>query len=228
MIADVSLQAVEDAVNQANRLLGGLTLRPEEVIDLVQRLHRERQFGLARKVLDSYSEDPRVKSSPQYRLVFAQKHFLSTYKDLDLQADAKLERALRMLREADDLHQTANQETLGLAGAIYKCLWELTAQARHLETALTYYLRGFHQGVQSDYGYTAINAAFVLDLLAGLENPEAQLPNMAEGVHSDCLRAGSSRAPSGDGVSGPYAGGRSGDLDNAADGAAQDHPHPGR
>jgi hypothetical protein len=69
---------------------------------------------------------------------------------------------------------TKDQETLGLAGAIYKRLWELSAQERHLATSLAYYYRGYEQGVESDYGYTAINAAFVLDLLADIESVAGQ------------------------------------------------------
>src|SRR6185503_10222678 len=75
-------------------------------------------------------------------------------------------RALGILEEADPLEVTEDQETLGLAGAIYKRKWEATGVQAHLETSLVYYHRGYKLGVGNDYGYTAINAAFVLDLLA--------------------------------------------------------------
>src|SRR5262249_51035342 len=55
---------------------------------------------------------------------------------------------------------------------IYKRMWEHTGRERQLETSLAFYLRGFRQGVRSDYGYTAINAAFVLDVLADIESPD--------------------------------------------------------
>ena len=49
---------------------------------------------------------------------------------------------------------------------------------QHLERSLAYYLRGFEltkeKGWAEDQGYNAINAAFVLDLLAVQENDEAR------------------------------------------------------
>jgi hypothetical protein len=150
--------SLERCKERVNEILSGASATPEEVLDLVKCLHRGRVFGLARALLDRYSVDPRVARSPGQRLAFAQKRALSTYKDPDLQADRKLDRALRILGEADDLGRTVNQETLGLAGAIHKRMWEVSAQERNLSTALAYYLRGYQQGVVSDYGYTAINS----------------------------------------------------------------------
>ncbi len=170
-------QDLEEAVKEANDILAGKLSTPDKLLKLVSSLHKYRKFGLARKLLDRYSADPRVAGDPKLRLKVAQKRALSTYKDPDLQADKKLEQALQILKEADDLGKTKDQETLGQAGAIYKRLWELTAQERHLRTSLNYYLRGYSEGVKSDYGYTAINAAFVHDQLADLEAPEFQLPD---------------------------------------------------
>jgi predicted acylesterase/phospholipase RssA len=175
-------RASDESVRKADSILGGESATPQEVLDLVKKLHRNRKFGLARKVLDRCCGDRRVTGDPKLRLVFAQKRALSTYKDPDLQADAKLEQALRILQEADNLSNTGDQETLGLAGAIYKRMWELRAQEQHLEMSLAYYLRGYRQGVRSDYGYTGINAAYVLDLLADLESPEAQPIGASEGT----------------------------------------------
>lgn len=175
-------QDLEEAVKEANDILSGKLSTPDELLKLVKSLHKDRKFGLARKLLDRYSGDPRVAGDSKLRLQVAQKRALSTYKDPDLQADKKLEQALQILKEADDLGQTKDQETLGQAGAIYKHLWELTAQERYLERSLNYYLRGYAEGVKSDYGYTAINAAFVHDLLADLEAPEFQLPDSLGGT----------------------------------------------
>jgi predicted acylesterase/phospholipase RssA len=99
---------------------------------------------------------------------------LCTYKDPDLQADERLDRALDILREScEDLNLTTDQETLGITGAIYKRKWELDNQTQQLERSLNYYLRGYEQGPSKDQGYTGINAAFVLDLLAHQEEEEA-------------------------------------------------------
>src|SRR6267142_2390044 len=90
-------------------------------------------------------------------------------KDLDLPADDRLDQALVILSEVEDLARTGDQETLGQAGAIFKRKWEITAQQHHLDTSLAYYRRGYEQGVTKDHGYTGVNAAFVLDLLADIE-----------------------------------------------------------
>jgi predicted acylesterase/phospholipase RssA len=164
-----------DAMQRAHDMLLGRTLSPDEALEIVKTLHGGRQFGIARKMLDRYAVDPRVMGDPATRRRVAQKRALSTYKDPDLATDLKLERALAILRETDDLDATKDQETLGLAGAIFKRQWELTGQERHLETSAAYYWRGYEQGVESDFGYTGINAAFVLDQLADAECPEGKL-----------------------------------------------------
>jgi len=161
-------------VNDAEEILAGRSASPSSVLALVKKLHEERLFGLARKLLDRLSSDPVVMTNRDLSVRVAQKRALSTYKDPDLQTDAKLERALAILQGAEDLATTRDQETLGLAGAIYKRMWEHTGRERQLETSLAFYLRGSRQGVRSDFGYTGINAAFVLDVLADIESPEGQ------------------------------------------------------
>lgn len=163
-----------ELVARANAILFGRSASPNEILRLVKPLHEKRYFGLARKLLDRLSTDPAVTADGDLRLRVAHKRALATYKDPDLSTEAKLEQALAILQEADDLETTANQETLGLAGAIHKRMWENTGRERLLETALAFYLRGFEQGVENDYGYTATNAAFILDVLADLESVDEQ------------------------------------------------------
>lgn len=71
------------------------------------------------------------------------------------------------LREAGDLLQslhpatTNDPETLGLCGAIYKRLWEITRADADLDASIESYGRGFN--LKQDY-YNGINLAFLLDL----------------------------------------------------------------
>ncbi len=172
-----------EAVREAESILAGRSIQPGALLELVFALKKERKFGLARKILDRHANSPEIQQHPdrEQRLKFAQQRALCTYKDPDLPADPGLsrtpygparatddrfDRALGILNAADPLGTSTNQETLGQAGAIYKRKWELTGLDDHLETSLAYYMRGYRQGVVGDYGYTAINAAFVLDLLA--------------------------------------------------------------
>lgn len=120
-----------------------------------------------------------VSKNKDVRLKVWQRLTLCTYKDQDLPADERLDRALKILEEVENLRDTEdqettrNQESLGLLGSIYKRKWEIDNQRQNLERSLYYYLRGYRQGVVNDQGYTGINAAFVLDKLASLEEGEA-------------------------------------------------------
>lgn len=149
-------------------------------------LKRERAFGLGRKLLDKYGTDSAVRGDTNLRVKIAQQRALCTYKDPDpdLLSEEKLDTALQILREVD-LDRTTDRETLGLAGAIYKRKWELSGQERYLEQSLQFYERGYTTGTNEDYGWTGINTAFVLDLLAdhessGSNEKPIQQPSTAE------------------------------------------------
>ena len=162
-------------VTQAIEILREKIPRPNnmEILGLVRQLKREKAFGSAQKLLEQARESLDPETDPRQKLKLAQEHALCTYKDPDLPISDRLDRALRILGKADGLQDTQNQETLGLAGAIFKRKWEVSGQKIHLEQSLYHYLRGYQQGPANDQGYTGINAAFVLDQLAGLEARQA-------------------------------------------------------
>jgi predicted acylesterase/phospholipase RssA len=164
----------QSAEDEAWDIIRGKSATPDRVLQLEKVLRDRRRFGLARKILETVYNDPELVRDRSLRIKVAQKLSLCTYKDPDLPADQKLQDALRFLRATDDLDTTINHETLGLSGAIHKRLWELSAQDRYLEMSLMYYFRGYQNGIQKDFGYTAINAAFVLDLLADLDEVAAE------------------------------------------------------
>jgi predicted acylesterase/phospholipase RssA len=166
-----------DDVKLAKKIIAGQDEDFDIMFDLAKRLKNERAFGYARRILERARDKPEAKH-PDTRLKLAQQLALVTYKDPDLPPDEKLDDAFNILREADDPHNTKNQETLGLAGAIHKRRWELDGQKQHLERSLAFYLRGYEQGVEGDCGYTGINAAFVLDLIADQEEEEARETNV--------------------------------------------------
>jgi predicted acylesterase/phospholipase RssA len=149
----------------------------------LRRVHEEYTLGKAGVAGVFPPKDPQelaawkkalsIAGDPKRGLRLAQIHTLCTYKDSSLPATTRLKSALKILREADDLTATWDQETLGLAGAIHKRLWETDGQQEQLERSLHFYRRGYKAGVEKDYGYTAINAAFVLDLLAKQELKQA-------------------------------------------------------
>lgn len=56
---------------------------------------------------------------------------------------------------------STDPETLGIAGAINKRLWEITAKIDYLNKAIYYYEKGFY--IKNDY-YNGINLAYLIDL----------------------------------------------------------------
>ncbi len=100
------------------------------------------------------------------------------YKDHSLPSSFKFDRALKLLEDNCHLATTINPETLGLAGAIYKRKWLFDHQVQNLEQAKFFYGKGYESWKiyctnptakdkqLNDDGYTAINYAYVLELLA--------------------------------------------------------------
>lgn len=162
-----------ESARRAREILSEEGRTPPEPLALAEALMREKLFGLARRILARAERLGVFDADSPDNLKLHQKLALLTYKDPDLPVDARLDSALRILRAVEDLSSTANQETLGLAGAVYKRKWEFDNQKPQLERSLAFYLRGYEQGAERDQGYTGINAAYILDLLAHQEEREA-------------------------------------------------------
>ncbi|HZK55545.1 MAG TPA: TRAFs-binding domain-containing protein [Desulfosporosinus sp.] len=95
-----------------------------------------------------------------------QRLVLATYK-------AKLPSHLEALKEALMILKvlkpktSTDPETLGLAGAIYKRLWEKQGNRLDLDQAIVYYEKGFR--IENDY-YNGINAAYLLNVRASISS----------------------------------------------------------
>ena len=85
-----------------------------------------------------------------------------------------------------NIEGTTDTETLGLAGAIYKRLYEITGEISDLKKSLKYYQRGFY--IANDY-YTGVNTAFILTLMSSLSDDAERMAysKMAEMVRSEVL-----------------------------------------
>jgi predicted acylesterase/phospholipase RssA len=180
MASNLNKGAPNESIVKAREILRGQALlTPQEVLELANGLKEREAFTYARRILARTVRDERVHEDKKLKLKIYQQLALCTYKDAELPVDGRLDRALMVLREVEDLSETKNQETIGLTGAIYKRKWEIDNQKSQLERALLYYLRGYAEGATNDQGYTGINAAFVLDLLAHQEEEEAKKANLA-------------------------------------------------
>ena len=80
--------------------------------------------------------EPRVDT-----LSIAQQALCISKEKQQLKADEAFARAVEVLTSGD-LATTADQETLGIAGGIYKRYWDTFRQPEHLQQAFTYYERG--------------------------------------------------------------------------------------
>jgi len=149
---------------------------PAALYELAERLKADDRFSHARRIL-AFARTRSISDESLAREL-RQRHALCTFKDTDLPAEQRLEAAMRILASGEDLEGTTDQETLGLAGSICKQRWQLDVRREHLELSLHYYRRGHAVGVRGDTGYTSINAAYVLDVLASLEEESACTANV--------------------------------------------------
>ena len=177
---------------RAREILSGETTTVKEQLTIARRLSDDKCIGLARRVLMPAVKEVKPGDESYYKV--HQKATVATYKDPDLPLAWRLDRALEILERAEDLSTSPRPESLGIAGAIYKRKWQVDAERQNLDRALSLYLRGYEQGLppgahsvlhylrqkpdavldaRKDQGYTGVNAAFILDVMAGLEAESA-------------------------------------------------------
>lgn len=97
-----------------------------------------------------------------------QKLALATYKSKVPTYVEALSNALDIL-EPLNLKNTTDPETLGLAGAIYKRIWEEEKDNTALNKSIQYYEKGFY--IKNDY-YNGINLAYLYNLKGSLTTVE--------------------------------------------------------
>lgn len=157
-------------------------LPPQDALALAKRFKKREQFKEARNLLAEVLN--RIIDDQKLKLKLTQLYALCTYKDPGLPNEARLNRAFEILQGLDKVSKypidreklddrgpesTTDQETLGLAGSIFKQQREANGNLQDLWRSLGYYLRGHEVGPRHDNGYTSINAAFLCDLLAEIE-----------------------------------------------------------
>jgi hypothetical protein len=93
-----------NAAERARTVIAGADASPHEALELVGTLKAQRQFGTARKMLESLNQRRvfvrALDAQSHLRLKTAQQLALCTYKDPDLQVDLKYARALARAGEA--------------------------------------------------------------------------------------------------------------------------------
>jgi predicted acylesterase/phospholipase RssA len=168
-------------VKLANDYLGGSAASPQELLRLAKELKKENAFQYARKLLDRAAHHKDINTlGKNDKITLHRELALCISKDRDLPAHSRHDDALKVIQTLNDysLDLAQRQDTLGIAGGVLKRKWEATGQEHHLERSLACYLGGYEIGInkpiETDKGYTGVNAAYVLDLLASLEDAQAK------------------------------------------------------
>lgn len=142
-----SIDGVAKTDGTGNRTLSQIIEEAENALRLDDFMKAKTLFSFAR-------------SLDMNNIYIIQRLALTTYKAKHPNYVEALNEALQILEGAFP-KQTTDPETLGLAGAIYKRLWEELTDKRYLDLSIKNYEKGFY--IQSDY-YNGINLAYLLNV----------------------------------------------------------------
>ncbi|MBI5665787.1 MAG: patatin-like phospholipase family protein [Nitrospirae bacterium] len=163
-------------VVKTNNLLSDPSTPAGELEKLEKELESEMEFGLALKVIERLeghfpkdllkkeASDDKERAKIDKARWIQQRKAICTYKNEDEHVSVRLPKALAILDKIG-LGDKCDPETLGLAGAVYKRLWEYRGRIEDIQSSLAFYLRAWERP-EIDKGYGGINAAFILDILA--------------------------------------------------------------
>ncbi len=147
---------------------------PDDVpFQRAMEFERQAKYREARELLTQLHE----RTPNDVRVV--QRLARNTYRDEDLLPAKRFAEALELLRSigldelrpalADASATASRVETLGLAGAIYKRMWEISGQLDPLQRSLDYYRRGWELAPGPDGSWCGVNTVFALEALASRE-----------------------------------------------------------
>jgi predicted acylesterase/phospholipase RssA len=163
-------------VEQAQSVISSRAGKPLELHALAMRLLDRNKITYACQVLSVAEELHRTHDELWFKI--QRRLALCTYKDPDQPLSDRLNAAearLKTLLTYADLPRKDRQDSLGILGGINKQRWRAFGSRLHLENSIAFYKKAVEDygGPESDGGYTAINAAFVLDALADLDRDGA-------------------------------------------------------
>lgn len=126
-------------------------------------------LGEVKAMIEALSEEEQGQNQANHDFVL-QQLALATYKSKKPDELAALEAGLEIISQLRP-DQSNDTETVGIAGAIRKRLWDKSQQVAHLEKAVEYYGRGF--SLKRDY-YNGENYASCLVLRAAEQDDEEE------------------------------------------------------
>lgn len=186
-----------EVINKARSIIRGeRTLDRNGLKDLIKKLEQYDQFSYATEVLllrfklDEKNASPVTTNDYETLARYI-------YKDHSLPSSIKFDKALQQLSSHVGLATTTRCEALGLAGAIYKRVWQFDHLFRNLTLSRYYYKRGFDKWKEfiktyndtsiendgNDDGYNAINYAYINELMAVEKLEEhGKITGVTEGI----------------------------------------------
>lgn len=162
---DRMLKILETEGDRLARLIseGRAKVRSDSFIEAIDALNS------AKTMIESLPDDKRDQNKANHDFIL-QQLALATYKSKQPSKVAALENGLTIIARLDP-DQSNDTETVGIAGAIRKRLWDENKQLPHLEKAVEYYGRGF--SLKHDY-YNGENYATCLILRAAQQQDEEE------------------------------------------------------
>jgi predicted acylesterase/phospholipase RssA len=170
-----------DYLGNARRMLSGESFPESEIRETANALRKTEKYGYAAELFLKLI----VKHDQAHYRADLLNLVQCFYKDMYLPSKIRYGKALEYLCMLEDIEESTDYEVLGVAGAIYKYRWLSDRQDEDLLSSRDFYERGYNQwstnikenadyiaswkdgrSNDQDAGYTAINYAFVLDLLA--------------------------------------------------------------
>ena len=172
-----NLEATTITADDKRRMLTILEDEGDKLARLISQgrsLIGEDKFGdaievlnAARTLIESQSEDDRKQNQATHDFA-VQQLALATYKSSLPDKESALESGLKIISTLRP-DQSNDTETVGIAGAIRKRLWDSQKTFAHLDKAVEYYGRGFN--LKQDY-YNGENYATCLVLRAAEQSDE--------------------------------------------------------
>lgn len=141
--------------------LTALTEKTDSLADLLAKAEDAKKEANYPEAFAMYEKAMQASKGDSY---ITQRYALLTYKSKQPTEKEALEKALQILKPLN-IDVTNDTETLGLAGAIYKRLYDSSKDPSDLKNALKHYQRGYYIG--NDY-YTGVNTAFIYNVLASI------------------------------------------------------------
>jgi hypothetical protein len=179
--------AAQQSDDQAPQTLALLIEQGEQAIQKSRFAEAKALFAEALTLCDTdspggLSADFDVTHGDSYLI---QRLTLATYKAKQPDEISALNEALQILNARLNLAETNDPETVGLAGAIEKRLFDAGQGAEHLRAAIRYYARGYYL---RDDRYNGINLAYLLNLRVNTELDPLPQDQIADLVWANRIR----------------------------------------